>query len=717
MKKAILFSLITFCLINITLSAHAEFIKIPLYKLAPVKSVDLKCVSAQYSIGISLPQRWKIEKAVLTFNYVNSAALLSNKSWMAVKVNGYPIAQINLNPLTPEGSVKLSLPVHLLEQGSYTNITFDAIQHYTMDCEQYCSPDLWTTLRLDQASIEIEYSLMPVPLKLSTIPEFLFDPKIFPYGQVNIIMQDQSPEMVTLSSISASGIARRFDYRKVLFTVSNDIQPGYDNILIGNKDFVNKFLHGKGIADISINAPILKIMHLPTGSARVDPSHALLIVSGVNSDHTKLAAETLDIISIPYPDTDQLLVSGLSVPQINLNGGRLVITPGKKYTFKTLNLPTHTFKSIGAPPADIVFRLPADFLLKPNLFANLVLNFSYGAAFRSDSVLNIVLNGNQLLGIHLDNSNGGLIENYKIEIPTYLFKTGTNVIRFEAISTPLIYGKCENVQTGNLFLTLYEESTFYIPNMPSFTEMPRLELFVFNGFPITRWPDGHGAMIYLASKDSNSISAALNLVGMLVQNNGYPLSDLKIAYTIPKKFDGEVILIGDTASIPEDLKKLSPLKLTKESVVPYPVIRSWLDEAYLAFSKQESELSAGRAALMEIQSPYVTGRSIVMLTAASTKDARALSEVLLEPSVQANIKGDLNLINLIPVKEDYNVISFEIGKKYFSGKAGVFSKFDAFMFAYPWLYYAALVFVLVFLSAGLFYLLVKHRKKRLKKED
>jgi len=720
MKKTKSTILIIFYLIFIPISLYAETLKIPLNKIAPVKSVDLKCISSGFSAGIPLPQRWKIEKATLTFDYVNSAALLPNKSFLAIKINGNTIAQVSLNPLTPEGTVKLSLPINMLEAG-YNNLSFDVTQHYTIECEQACAPDLWTTLKLGEASLEIEYSLRPVPLKLSTIPEYIFDPKIFPYGQINIVLQDESPEMVTLASIAASGIARRFDYRKVLFTVSKDIQQGYDNILIGNKDFINKFLNGKGInINKSITGPLLKIMHLPTivdDKIVTDPNHALIVISGLNTDHTKLATETFAIMSTPFPDTEELLAFEFTMPDIPAYGGKLILAPDKKYTLKTLNLQTHTFRSIEPSPREITFRLPSDFLIKPNLFAELILSFSYGAALRSDSVFNISLNDKSLRGVHLDDVHGALIDRYKIEIPTYLFKSGTNVFKFEAALTPLIYGKCENIQTKNLFLTLYDVSTFYIPKMPHFTEMPKLEMFIFNGFPITRWPDGHEAMFYLTRKDNSTISAALNIIGMITQNNGYPLLDIKFTYDNPKNYNGEIIIIGDIGSIPEDIKKITPLTLTKQTTVPYPVIRSWTDEFSLIFSKQISGLGAGRGALMEFQSPSVNGRSMILVTATSSDEVLALSEILMESSVQANIAGDLNLIYLIPIKDDYRVISFNIGKKYYSGKMGILARLDYYLYTYPWIYYIAIGFVIVFLCFGSFYLLVIHRKKRLKKTE
>lgn len=344
------------------------------------------------------------------------------------------------------------------------------------------------------------------------------------------------------------------------------------------------------------------------------------------------------------------------------------------------------------------------------------MSFSYGAALRSDSVLNISLNGKYIRGIHLDNPNGGLIEGYKISVPTYLFKPGTNVLKFEPVLTPLIYGKCENIQTQNLFLTLFDVSTFYLPPMPHFVDLPKLELFFLNGFPITRWPDGHESMIYLTNSDLNAINAALNLIGIITQKNGYPLFDVQFTYDNPKNFNGELIIMGDISSIPENLKKITPLNLTKQTTVPYPVVRSWADEFSMAYSKQISSIGHGRGAIMGFQSPYAEGRSAVMFTATSTKDILSLSKVLMEPSVQAKIEGDISLVDLETETEDYKVLSFNIGKRYFSGKSGMVSKLDLYLYTYPWLYYVTVGVVIIFLSFAIFYLLVRYRKKRLKVE-
>ncbi|MBF0558919.1 MAG: cellulose biosynthesis cyclic di-GMP-binding regulatory protein BcsB [Nitrospirae bacterium] len=693
---------------------RAAILNIPLVKLAPARTVDLKCVSGSYDLMIPIPQRWAIQRAVLKFDYVNSTGILAGKSRMTIKVNGYPVSQINLNPLAPEGSVKLSIPAFLFEPG-YNNFSFNISQHYTMECEQPCAEDLWTTLKLDQASIELEYSLKPVPLKLSSTNDFLFDPKISPEGRVNLILENTKPDMVTIAGIIASGIAKRFDYKKVLFSVSNDISQGHDNILVGSSDFAKRFLKSKGADMAEVNKPYIKLMQLPGGSSGSDPNHALIVISGLNSDHLKLAAETLAIMSTSFPNSDEMTPVAFTMPDIPMYGGRLIVTPEKKYTFKNMDFPSYTFKGLHPSTKEIPFRLPADFLIRPNIYAQLSLFYTYGAAMRADSVLNISLNDKLIRSIHLDNSKGDLIEGYKIKIPTYMFKPGDNILRFEPVMTPLIGKNCENLQTDNLFLTIFENSTLYFPSMPHYTELPKIELLMLNGFPITRWPDGHGSTVYLTNNDFNTIGSALNLIGVLTQKNGFPLFEVAFTYKDPKKFDGELIILGDANSIPEDYKKASPLKLTKEMVVPYPVARSWADETSLAYSKQISGFKSGKGALMEFMSPYKDGRTVLLLTAASSEEMYSLSQALTEPAVQAKCEGSLVTVDLSP--PDYNVSSLNVGKKYFSGKSGSVSALDRYIYSYPWLYYVAVVLVIISLSLVLFYMLKKYRVRRLKGES
>lgn len=721
MVKKLLLSILI--LLILSPAAEAKVLDIPLHKMARAKSVDLRCVTDEHKVTLSIPERWEISRASINFSYMNSIGLLKDSSRIVVKLNGYPLKQIYLNPLAPEGSAEVILPTHLVEPG-YNTITFSVSQHYAPRCENPCSDNLWTTLKLDQARIKIDYNEKAVPLKLSAISDYLFDPKIAPNGEVNLVIQDTS--MVSIGGIVSSGIARRFDYKKVFFSVSDDIREGVDNILIGDNTFVEDFLKNRGVDTKPGEGSLLKIMHLPKQgvagwelkpeeNARMDQSHALIIVSGADKNQIKLAAMTMAIISLPYPDTDEMTPLEFSIPDIAQYGGRSVLLPDKKYDYKTLKFGSQTFRGINPAPADVDFRLPSDFFVKQNMYADLSFSYTYGAKMREDSVFNVAINGRHIRAIPLDRETGDLIENYKMTIPTYLFKAGGNTITLSPILTPSVANDCEFIQTENLFLTILETSSIKFPPMPHLVKLPRLDLFLLNGFPFTRWPDGYESLIYITDKDTRSIASAYNVMGILTQKNGYPLFAMDIVFKEPVGQDAEIFVIGTNETIPSGISDITPFNIKGEANVPYPVIRSWEDEEQIAYSKQKSALGDDKGIFMQFQSPYKEGRSMMVATATTSAGLYELSKALLDYGIQASIKGDVALIGLTP--PDYSIHSLNVGKSFFTGKSGDISKIDFYLHSYPYIYYVALAVTILIITFAAYYFLRRRWKQRMGHEE
>ena len=709
MKKILILMAFIACLPTVV---QAKVYRAPLHNFATSSSFNLRCIMGQNDISIPVPERWNVTDAVLTLDYINSASLLGERSHLIVTMNGASLGQITLNKVPSSGRVQLRIPPALLRPG-YNTLNLKAIQHYAAQCEQVCSPSLWTTVNLNESALEITYELKPVPLRMSAVSDFLFDQKIQPEGNVHLITAGLESGSATMAGIIASGVARKFDYRKVFFSISQDIVPEMDNILIGDRKFIELFLQQRGIA-ISIPGSYLKILHLPLGNGIVDTRHALMVVSGNTSEEIKIAAETLAHLSLPYPGGDDMVVKEFKLPDISLYGGRQVLTVDKAYTLKTLNLETHTFVGFNPNPRSISFRLPADFLVKPNQYSKLNLNFAYGAGMRSDSVLNLVVNGQSVRVIHLKNQDGESIEGYRVDLPTYIFKPGNNTISFEATLNTTAQ-ECDIMRPEGFFLTIFENSTFFFPAMPHFVEMPKLELFMMDGFPITRWPDGFESMIYVTRKDLDTTAAALNLVGLISQKNGYPLFGSTISYERPVNWTGEMVVIGDVASLPEDLTSLAPLKLAKTNVVPYPVIRDWEQDLSFAFSGQVSSLGPDRGVIMQFQSSSEMGRSVIVLTGAGPAQVSALGKALLESGVQNGIKGDLTLIDLKDPAA--GISSVNTGRTYYTGTSGFLFKLEYLFYKYSFLLYVLLALGLLAGGGLLYYLLRILRRKRTRSDD
>ncbi len=691
----------------------AKQISIPLHKITEVKNVELKCIDSRQKIIIPIPDRWDIKGATINVDYIHSMDIKGEMSSLIVKLNGYPLSQKRLDPGNPSGTLSISIPGLLLEPG-YNDLIFQVVQHYTMECEHPCSPNLWTSLKLDEAFMQIEYDLKPVPLLLSKIPDFIFSSRLFPEWNINIVSEDLSDEMLSLSGIIASGIARKFDPVPVNFSMSQEIIPGVDNVMVGKADFVQAMIGAAIEKNGELNVPLLKLMHLPSGKGKFDRMHALLVLVADDIAGLQAVAETVADIATPYPAMAEMIPVKSELPEVSYYSGHFVLTPDVTYEFKNLDFYTHTFRGLNPKPREIIFRLPADFNIKPNHYSDLTLNYSYSAGMRSDAAVNIMLNNNFVRAINLDNPGGAMIEGYKVSIPTYLFKSGENRLSFEPALPPNI-NDCDFFLTENLFLTIFDNSSFKFPSMPSFIELPNIEFFMLDGFPVTRWPDGRDALIYIPSPDYNTAASAMNIIGLMTREKGFPITKLEISVNKPADPDIEIIVLGDVNSIPEELKKGTLLNPSKNSSLVNATRAVWQLDGHMDVNKDILDSSDRRGALTQFQSPYKMGRSVMLFTALTTGDLYLMTQALLDPLIQREIKGDFVLIDM--PQSGYKVSSMKIGERYFTARYGKISTVDYYLYTYPYLYYIVVILMILILSFTVFFAMKKHIGKRLKNID
>ena len=694
----------------VAMGSQAETMKLPFEQLTGLNKMELRCISDQREIQVPVPERWLVKRAVVHLRYTVSANLIPDTSTLVIKLRGEPIAQARLNPQAPDVKLGVELPADRLEPG-YNVVGISVSQHAKKEqCENPCTPDLWTNISLRDSYVEMEYDLRPLPRELSAISSHVFDPRLMPEGNVNIVIPDMSAGSATLAGIVASGVARRFDYRRVNFTVSRAVKPGLDNVVVGKRSFMQTVPGAKGASlATAIKGGYLKILPMVAADGSADPTHALLLLSGEDDSATKLAAITFSNISFRFPGSDELNAFDFALPSVSQYSGRETIAADTTYSMKTLNFPTQSWVGLNPGERTINFRLPPDFHIRPNQHAKLLMNFSYGVGLKNDSSFNVSVNGRGVRAVRLDSATGTFIENYELNIPTYVFQPGANTLAFAA---HLNSGGqlCDLLQPDGLFFTLYDNSSISFPPMPHFVEMPKIELFVHSGFPLTRWPDGHEGYIWLADKDERTLAAALNLVGLATQRNGFPLFGLTFTHERPAE-PGEIVMVGISSAVSRDIRAAAPLKILEDGVtVPYPVVRGWNVDAVSATSRQQSALGAGRALFMQFESPYEAGRSVVMLTAITQDDLLQASKLLLTGPVQSQTRGDLVLIE--PGEKEAKVTSITVGARYATGKEGSYSAVESFLYTRPVAYYGAIAASVLVLVAVIYFVLRRRRKAK-----
>jgi hypothetical protein len=339
----LLFLVVSFAVAAPGVADETEKITIPLTKLSAAGTADLKGSQSTYVLKLPIPDRWRIKGAVLHLSYVNSSALLAERSKLVVRLDGHVLAQVTLQPLSPRGEVDVVVPTELLRPG-YNDLEFFVSQSNAERCTDPVAPELWTTLELDKSHLALDYHWEKVPMALAAVSDFLFDPKLIGLNVVHIALEDFSEDNLYLAALATSGVAIRFQYRPVHFTLSSDLTEGVDNLVIGSREFVTKIFQD---LSPSVTTALLGVAALPTeveeyeGGELIrktipDPTHAMICISGSNHEEVLMATQAFSLLSYPLPDAQYAQVDGVSVPEVSRYSGKGLLTPGERYILRDL---------------------------------------------------------------------------------------------------------------------------------------------------------------------------------------------------------------------------------------------------------------------------------------------------------------------------------------------------------------------------------------------
>jgi len=707
-----------------------------LNKIIPVKNIKLHSIKDKHKFSLPIPARWKVKSATLRFSYINSSALLAYKSRLVVSVDGIPMGQWVLDPENSHRQCELMIPGRMLRPG-YHELTFEVAQHSERECEDPFAPELWTLLRLGEAQISFDYVNIPIPLKLSSIPDLIEDPKTIPVKRINFVLKNINKDMLEIAAVVASGMGARLSYRPLQLSVSKDIIRGVDNIFLTTSDrlgsLVSDLPHGNDIKGARIF-----ISHLPTSlagnSTELDNTHALIVITGETKSQLLKAAKAFASISFQFPQTRSMVIENVEIPELHPLQKKFQLIPGIPVMLHDLGFKTHVFEGMHKEPVGFDFFLPPDLYIKPNQYTVLSLHFGFSGAIRKDSTMQIKLNDKPVASIHLDNEHGAFYENYKLLLPTYLFKPGRNVISFETLLVPLIIKRCEGFQDMNLFLTLFDDSKIAFPSMGHWGKLPEIRYFFDSGFPFSRNINQSELIFLLKSRDIPSITLAMNIAAYIGQLDGIALEDCRFEFDTAKVQDKDVIIIANTSNIPKAYVEKAPLTLINGTAwVKYPQFldlfqsrnRSiWqkIEEKLESYNRlfpvtgkmitsniheQRVGLDLNTGLIMEFESPCASGRSVLLWTAKTTNLFVNTAKLLWSGKLRNTAEGDLVIYKVKPE----SVHSFKVGPTYYTGKLSKSEKMDFLLRSYPWIIYVILAISFLFLAI-IFATYLRWRKKK-----
>ncbi|MEN8198914.1 MAG: cellulose biosynthesis cyclic di-GMP-binding regulatory protein BcsB [Thermodesulfobacteriota bacterium] len=708
--------------------AHGlEQVLIPLTKFNSPGIVKLGNKSDSYTLKVPVPERWQIEEAALQLVYVNSTALLETRSRLVVLFNDYPLSQVSLEPGAPEGHIRVNIPARLFAVG-YNNLQIQVAQDFKDEgCIPENAAEVWTSLKLIDSSLALSYSPKEVPLHLSSVADFLFDPKKSGKNQVHIVTEGVGPEDVNLAAIAAAAVALRFDYRPVQFSSGSELRQGRDNILIGSRSFLHKIAGDTTLADD------IGILPLPGEEEVVDRHHALLYLSGGNGEEIRKSVNGFSILSLPLIAAQSSKVSDVELPPLTHYSGKNRLAPGKRYSLQELGYHLTTFRGMNSAPAEIAITLPTYLHLEENRDILIRLDLSYGAAMRNDSVLALNVNGKFIASVQLHHPEGGQYRGYTLRLPLSYLEPGRNVLEFKPLLFPLHTGKCEMTQTENLALTLFESSSIELPNLMHWVKLPQLSYLFNDGYPLTAQLDFGESVLMLPGGDRASLAAALNVIAGISQKTGVLPYRLSVAGDAFKGEDKNILAVGPRGDLPEAIVNASPLSKTISLPIngrlPGTLHETSWQERFtqwifgemedtdpivpdIAILGTDIKIPARHAALCAFESPFSPGQSVIVFTAESGDDLLQASILLQESEVSHQSRDSFTLIAFQGQKPVVQAAA--LSPSYSVGEMTLRNRISYLVEKYRWPFIGTLVGSLLLFVLLISLWLKNHRRKRLR---
>ncbi len=679
-------------------AGQSSIIRLPLRQLIGAEEpIFLRNSTSTYTVYVPLSPRYDLKSVKLHLRFTNSIALLSERSVLRVVMNDRIIGQFYLTRDQPNHNVDIEVPLESFQYAS-NQLQFIVAQHYTLECEEPAAPELYTEILPDESYLEAVVAMNDVYPKLSLIRD-LIDQKLWDPYKFHIAMpggtgSGMTEESLALGSVITQGATLNLDYRPAVVTTGNALSAGVDNIVVGTASELTPYL--TSTEQGSINGSFIAVKQLPG-----DPEHFMLLISGRSYEEVAQAAYAFALVNFPLPDSQYAQINQIDFPEkpFYLKNAP-IIDPGI-YSFRQLGYDKmRTIKGFNTGSYQIEAYMPGSLSGEDASNVELRLHFVYGAAMRSDSVLNIFVNQEFQYAIRLDQIRGDVHDDFRVYLPVKAFQPGRNVVDIAPRMVPLITDQCELQQVENLLFTLYNDSDMVIPRLAKKTRLPNFTLFSQTGYPFTAAPDGFDLAMMVTERDNTTICAAWMLMGKLAQINSSVLNRAEMTFQVPKS-QKNVVVVGPVDTLPDELMETAPISPQRLGRARYLVSVSPKPEASAVGPVEEflakvrgTEVERGERAQPETvsmvmeseakddsiafayENPYHTGYAAAVFTAPSADQLYRGLYNLQDRRYWDNLAGSLMVWNS---KTPKSLTTAQIGPEFIYGvRSAVFQATNRF---------------------------------------
>ena len=245
-----------------------------------------------------------------------------------------------------------------------------------------------------------------------------------------------------------------------------------------------------------------------------------------------------------------------------------------------------------------------------------------------------------------------------LAIPVVNLRPFSNSMKFKLTFQQLTSGNCRDTVPGNLMGAILKSSYIDLNDLPHWAAMPNLELFSNAGFPFTRYADLSQTVIVLPDQPSpQEVETYLTMMGHFGAETGYPAIRVTVAGPdeLHSGADEDFLVIATGQSNGEVGKLAAGMPVTfGENTLKVQDTRGFFSTFHHMWWKipTTDQLSSGEigttgvpdALIEEIESPYASGRTIVLIDMKSAANFEPMAKAFLESSQSSAVSGTVALL-------------------------------------------------------------------------
>lgn len=677
----------------------------PLIRLVPggqATAIRLTGISNIQYLDFGVRADELVSQATLELAFTASPALIPIRSQINVFLNGQLQQSV---PVTADALGKLyrtSVSLDPKQIKSVNQITLEFVGHYQNICERPSSETLWLNvdakshLSLVKQKVKIANDLARWPAPF--IDTFTNNPTVIPF----VFAKTPDSETKKAAAILSSLVGKHTQWRGADFPVYFNRVPTNGHFFV----FATNSSRPAFLNDLPmVEAPQIFMMDAPESR-----SDKMLVIAGRDEADLVLAAKALaseDLVLIG----DKLRIQDFKEsPERQAYDAPNWVPIDETIAFsRIMQYPGQlTSRGYAPPPVHMPMSIAPDLYMVGTGGLDVNLKYRYTKPEGGDQAqLRMRINNYLIDSVNLSSqSSSGIRE---MRLPSFngplatspseaLALAAQNDLSFEVVyRRELSEGSPDNCKSVVLLphqMEIDPASTMTLNGLFHYAEMPNLTLFTQSAYPYSVYADlSRTAAVISKEASAEKVTTLLNTMARIASVTGAVATKLTVVDQASEAaLDGkDILFIGEMPITLPDFKKENAEELQNA------IANSLKGEEILQPEEVLFSPDGGVGAIVSLQSPFDSDRTVVALLSEGQSGSYLLNEQLKSPSSMKTVAGAVAIIN------EQSIVDFKVGDTYSIGDLPWYHKIWETMSNYPLLLVLCALICAVLVGTGIFY--------------